>query len=877
MNDIKNKKVFKKTLSNGLTVLVYPSHQIPKVSTQLWYHVGSKDEQTGERGLAHLLEHMIFKGTEKLSESDINIITSKLSGSTNAFTSYDYTGYLFDMPSQHWQEAFKLFADCMMNCTFKEDLLNSELKAVIQELKMYKDNYPSSLVEEMIGTIFVDHPYHNPIIGYKQDLWSITRQGLLDFYKKHYIPNNATLIVVGDIDPEKVFKAAEEEFGSIAAVPGYKREEFYFNRDLVSKAITLYRDVAQPFGIGAFIVPGALEKKDFIFDVLSWLIGSGRGSVLYKKLVEELELVTDIEAFAYDLFDQGLFFIEFQPKKAEDIYKIFGIIKEEVAKLAKDGVSDEMLTRAIKKSESAYLSTLESNQKIAYALGRMFVATGDENYVFDYVEKDPTLVKQKVEELLKEHFNPILLNTGVILPIEEDQYDNWDKLQEISDELDTKVLSGKVRETEVEGPSMAYSVEPREPSQFHYPQYRDFTLSNGLEVLVYDNPHIPKVEVFLEMKAKHYYDPEDKQGLGNFVSEMLLQGTTEYTAEQLAYEIESRGMSVSTSPGYATLSVLSEDFSRGIKIFADILKNSSFEDKSIEQVRGRIVSDIKNYWDSPSQFIGALVNQAIYKQHPYHKNLLGTLESIQNIDRAQLVDFYRQMVTPHGARLVVVGDISKVGVLQELERFLGDWEGPKVPDIEFPVLSNVDKEEINFPINRDQVVLAYAGLSVSRLHPDFDKLLLFEQIFSGGVLGSMSSRLFNLREQSGLFYTITGSLIARADEQPGISFVKTIVSLDRLQEAENVIAETINKAPLYIEADEFEQARNALANSLVDNFATSRQIAQAFLFLKQYNLPKNYFDYRAEQLMSISADEVREAAIKILNTNQMVKVRVGRV
>ena len=137
--------VIKVSLANGLTVLIHPVHTIPKVAVQLWYGVGSKNEYGGERGLAHLLEHMTFKGTRKLSESDINLIAHRLSGSCNAFTSHDYTCYVYDLPSQYWTVALDLLADCMINCTFKNELLYSEVRAVIQELKMYKDDYPSTL------------------------------------------------------------------------------------------------------------------------------------------------------------------------------------------------------------------------------------------------------------------------------------------------------------------------------------------------------------------------------------------------------------------------------------------------------------------------------------------------------------------------------------------------------------------------------------------------------------------------------------------------------------------------------------------------------------------------------------------------------------
>ncbi|MFC1842431.1 M16 family metallopeptidase, partial [Candidatus Dependentiae bacterium] len=171
--------VQKRVLSNGMTVLVREVHNIPKVSMQVFYNVGSKDEKTGEKGIAHLIEHMVFKGTDKLSEMDINATMHKLSGTSNAFTSYDYTGYLFNLPTQHWKEAFPIMAECMTNCAFKDDHLNSEMKAVIQEMKMYRDDYTRHLVFEMLTLIFPDHPYHYPIIGHKQDLYNVRGKDLL--------------------------------------------------------------------------------------------------------------------------------------------------------------------------------------------------------------------------------------------------------------------------------------------------------------------------------------------------------------------------------------------------------------------------------------------------------------------------------------------------------------------------------------------------------------------------------------------------------------------------------------------------------------------------------------------------------------------------
>ncbi len=261
--------VFKKVFDNGLTLLVIPRSDIPKVSLQLWYNVGSKNEETGTRGLAHLIEHMIFKGTEKLSESDINLITHKLSGVCNAFTSNDYTGYLFDIPSQHWQEVLPIMAYCMSNCSFKQHFLNSELKAVIQELKMYNDDYLSTLIEKMISALFADHPYHYPIVGYKQDLWNVSRRQLLSFYHRFYGPNNATMVVVGDVDIEEVSAAVEKNFGAIKPL-NLKRPELHHAFDIVSQQTTIYRDIKQPLMLMAWVIPGVCERKEYLFDFGSW-------------------------------------------------------------------------------------------------------------------------------------------------------------------------------------------------------------------------------------------------------------------------------------------------------------------------------------------------------------------------------------------------------------------------------------------------------------------------------------------------------------------------------------------------------------------------------------------------------------------------------
>ncbi len=882
MKTINNEKiddtspVKKKVLSNGLTVLVRPIHTVPKVSVQLWYNVGSKDEKDNERGIAHLIEHMIFKGTDRLSESDIDTISHKLSGSLNAFTSYDYTGYLFNFPSQHWQQSFDIMADCMSNASFKEHMLNSEMKAVIQELKMYRDRYDRSLVDEMISSIFHDHPYHHPIIGYKQDLWNVGSDDLKAFYKKHYVPNNATLVVVGDVEPQEVFEQAEKYFGSIPSDKTYKKENFYFNKDIVSKTISLYRDIKQPLAVYSFVVPGTRAQKDTALELLSRIIGKGRGSRLYKKLVNDEQLAVSLSASHEDLFDHGLFFIVVEPKNIEDLPRIETIIVQEIDRLKAEGFNDKEFTRALKKTEMSLLSLMENFEHQAYEIGKYFLVTGDENYLFKYLHKPEKEMKKEMQELLVSDFRPSVMHKGFVLPLPEQEKSFWEELQKISDKQDTEILSNRIRNEPIESPRHAKKVQVKEPGRFDYPKATVHTLKNGLKVLSYHNDNTPKIDLILDLKGKYYNDPEDKQGLSLFMSKMLLEGTKNYSADELIDAIESRGMSIAAYPGGIALSVLRDDIDFGLSILQEILTNATFDKKEIEKIRAQLLAKLKSFWDEPRYFAGQLIKEKIYKNHPYAKNSLGTIDAIKAITPDDLKSYYKKYISPDGARLALVGDLHGYDVTQLIEKNLGSWQGQKVADIQFPPVEETQSAIVDYPINRDQVVLRFAGLTVDRLHPDFDKLLLFDQIFGGGALGGMSSRLFKLREQSGLFYTIGGSLIAGADEQPGMLLVQTIVSLDRLDEAEKAIRATIEKAADSITQEEFEEAKRAVINAQVDNFASNYNIANALLFVDRYNFPADFFDRRSEKFAKISVKETAQATQNLLKKN-VLTLRVGRV
>ena len=652
-------KVFKEVLPNGFTILVLPRHDLPKVSLHLFYNVGSKDEGSGlwheeqkkwinERGIAHFIEHMIFKGTDTLSESDINNTVAHLSGYCNAFTSYDYTGYLFDMPSQHWYEVLPIMADCMINCNFKQEYLNSEVKAIIQEIKMYNDDYVSTLIERMIGSIFYDHPYHYPIIGYKQDLCHLKRENLLEFYHKHYGPNNAVLVVVGDVEAAEVFIRSEEYFGKIAPLQDYKKKTFVHKSDIASQSVTIRRDIQQPIVLYCWEMPGLKSQKDYVFDLVSWVIGAGKGARLFNKLVTELGLATEVQTFVYDLFDYGLFFVYVQPRSEKEIEEIKKIILQEIEQLVLHEISDEELQRAQKKTEMDFINLSEDIQKQGYLLGKHYLATGNETSIMEYIKYPQENLKKEIHDFIKTYLIESKMNSGFILPLSTHDKLLWSKQQQKSDEEDVKMLEDIVRDTQEEGNSSDYvnniTAQPAHP--FNYPKATAFTLKNGLKVLYYNKPDLNKIDIIIDLKAKHYYDPLDKQGLGVFVADLLQEGTKKYSAQQLAMELESNGMELNTFPGQIGMTILGEDAVKGLSLLAEVLMNPVFEHDAIERVREQLLVELSLFWDTPREFAGQRVRELVYKNHPYSRNSMGTKEGIASITRDDIIAAHKRYIVP---------------------------------------------------------------------------------------------------------------------------------------------------------------------------------------------------------------------------------------
>ncbi len=872
---VASQPVFKKLLLNGLMVLVRPVHDTPKVTTQLTYHVGSKDEVSGNRGLAHLVEHMLFKGTKKLlSEKDWPAVAQKMSAYTNAFTDYDQTRYIFECPSQYWKETFAIYADTMRNCRFEEQMLNSELKAVIQELKMGKDNYRRALIVSMISSIFVDHPYHYPVIGFKQDLWNLKRDDLFAFYQKHYVPNNAVLTVVGDVDPEEVFAEAEKTLGQIPKDPTYQRQEFYHSKGVPAQSITIYQDVKQPYGIFAFIVPGAKEKEGVLDTyIFSILLGKGKNSRLAKKLIDECDLVTEISTFVWSFEDASFFGIYYSAKNEKKGEEIRSLIQAEIQDIVKNGIPEKELSQALKRFKVSLLSSFERNSNQAEMIAEAFLFAGDENMPFKALNYPIDGLEKRLQNLVKKYFSPTVMHSGKVLSLPEEEKERWKELQELSDTEDARILEGRIRTLSVEPTVYANSVEMKDPKVFHFHKPEQCTLSNGIQVFFHNNKNIPKIELVFSLYADSYFDSEKKPGLYWFMNEMLLRGTKNYPGRSFLKEVQDYAMEISINQGAVSLSMLKEDLLKGLELLREILTEAAFDEKEVEKVREELLMRLKRAWDDPSWYVSQLVKERIYQGHPYGKNSWGTEETLKAITKKDLETFYKGHISAYKAQLALVGDLGGYNVKELLEKELGEIESKELPEQLFPALSPVSAEVITHTAQRDQVVLVFAGLSVPCTHADYDKLLLFDELFDG--YGLSNSYLFRLRDRTGIFYMMSGSLTNGATEQPGMVYIYAMVSLDRLEEAKKALQELFVTVLDQITQEELETAKRTVLNDVINWFSYNKSRANTFLYLDRYKKPDNYCETRPEVINAITLDQVKEAVKKVLVPEKMITLQVG--
>lgn len=871
-------KVTKYQLENGLDVLICPYRGAPWVSTQLWYNVGSKHETDEQRGAAHLLEHMLFKGTTKMSELDISAITDKLCGYSNAFTTQDHTGYIFDFPTAHWTYALDMLADCMTQATIKPDLLQSELAAVMQELRLYRDDYEVTLQEMMLAGIFTGHPYRHPILGYSHSLTPMNAECLMNFYKTWYAPNNAVLVIAGDVSEKEAFEAVKRAFNSLCptTVPVYQNNTFW-SPFLVSYTANMSCDINYLLDTTAFVIPGFKEKKHELATYLSHILAEGMSSTLYKKLVREQQRVTAVDAFCENLVDHDVLYIQAMHNRESDRTHVRSTVHEELFRLAKNGPKEHELVRAHALEIMEHQELFQDLQELATTIAHSFLATGDPYFGLYKPTPDFLLLADELQQYVQTWFNHTQAHYGQLQKITKTDLHLFDTHLAQQDHLYELFIKERTRSTPSEPLRYAPSIGTTEIKTPRFPAYEEHSLAHNSTLVTCTTTTTKTLELIVSFQYKHYHEPCEKLGIAEVTARLLLEGTKQHPGYAFTDSLEQKGMSLDSRPGYMSLSMIADDFQYGLDLLIESIESPGYDAASLECIKKNLCSDIDELYDDPYSCVDQYAKDALYKEHAYGRLSLGSKKTIKNITLDDVTTWHAKAYNPRNTLITIVGNISETSVVESIAHA---WkQRNSTYNSEFLHLSPippVHSDPIFHKMNRDQTVLCYAGPSVKRTDTAYDALLLLDQIVCGGAFNSMYSLLFQIREKTGLFYTIQGSLVAQAGDYPGIVCIKTLVSPDKIKTAHHEINELFKHVKSLINQDSVAQARNALLATYVPCIISNEQLASLYSNLASHGLLQEYTHNLYQRLMRIDVEQVHKVAEQFLNPDKLTRITIGR-
>ena len=415
-------EVYEKTLGNGLKVLVKEDHRAPVLVQQIWYRAGSMDERTGTTGVAHVLEHMMFKGTKDVPVGEFSRIIAAAGGRENAFTSYDYTAYFQQLHKSKLPLAMKLESDRMHNLLMSEKEFGKEVRVVMEERRWRTEDEPRSLMfERLMATAYQEHPYHNPIIGWMVDLQNMTASDALDWYKTWYAPNNATLVIAGDVEAKEVFALAQKYYGAIPRVKLPPRKAMGESAQLGIKRITVKAPAELPYLVMAWQAPtlrdAAQDWKPYALEVLAGVLDGNSSARLNKSLVREQQVAMDVDT-GYDSVARGpgLFMVDATPREGKTAGDVEAALREQLALLVRDGVNEDELKRVKAQVMAGEVYKRDSVFYQAMQIGQLESAGLAYKDIPVMLQKLQAVTAQQVQDVAKEIFNDDHLTVATLDP-----------------------------------------------------------------------------------------------------------------------------------------------------------------------------------------------------------------------------------------------------------------------------------------------------------------------------------------------------------------------------------------------------------------------------------------------------------------------------
>ncbi len=836
------------TLKNGLKVLLVVDHAAPVVALNVWVRVGSADEKPDEGGMAHVFEHMLFKGTERRAVGEIARTVEAAGGHINAFTGFDMTVYHITMASRDMTVGIDVLADAVLHSTFDPGELAKEQEVVLEEIRRGLDSPGRVLSQSVFDTAYQQHPYRLPVIGTEKLVKSFSREQLLDFFERWYVPNNMTFVAVGDLDPKATLEQIREAFSDVEPRPDLSHPREAESPQSTPRSIVVRRPFKQTLLGLAYPITAFSDPDTPYLDLLSMVLGSGDSSRLYRNVKDRLEYVHTISTSAYTPLDPGLFFVD-ATVEAERIEDAIGTIASELQRMRAFGPSEVELERARVNLLANQVYEKETMQGQARKVGYYETLGGGIEAEAAYLEEVKRATPEDLQRVAQRYLEPERVNIAVLLP-EEERPD----LQAAS--LLTALTSVGDGARELVGTPIRDGIS-------------GYVLPNGLRVIVKPNQSIPLVAMRLSFNGGQLGETEETQGLTSFLAEMLERGTQQRSAAQLAAEVEGIAGSLGGFSGRnsfgLTAEFLTDSLDTGLDLFADVLLHPAFPPDEIEKVRIERLAALKRREDRLSLKAFELFAQELFIGHPYRFPLIGNEASLKQLEREELARYYATYAQPTNGVLAIVGDVEPDAIVEAFASKLSDWQGPEKVELPARKLPPEPQgpREVSLEKNKAQVhiLLGFPGLALD--DPALPALDVLTQILSG-----QGGRLFlELRDRKSLAYSVSAFSIEGLDTG---SFGVYIASApEKLEEAiEGLRRELRRILEEPIAAEEVERAKGFLIGTQAVSLQRYGTQASLLSLEELYGLgAAHYLDYE-KRIQAVTLDDLQRVAKRLIRLDR---------
>jgi predicted Zn-dependent peptidase len=864
-------------LSNGLTVIVHEDHKAPVAAVAVWYNVGSKDEPPKKTGFAHLFEHLMFNGSENLPGDYFTYLQQVGATDYNGTTYYDRTNYFETVPAGAVERAIFMESDRMGHLlgAITQGVLDNQ-RAVVQNEKRQGDSRPGGLVQyQLFGNLFpAGHPYHHTVIGSMEDLDAASLADVKQWFADKYGPNNAVLVVAGDVKPEQVRTLAEKYFGPIPAGPVNQPAMATVPTLAKPKSIAMKDHVATTIIQRYWPVPGLLDKRLAALDIGGSVLGGLASSRLDKIMVRDEGLAVAVSAGLTPLQRAGIFSISAYVKPGIDPAKVSKRLDEVVADYVAKGPTADEVERAVMSEVSGRIRNLEQvggfgGKGQTLAEGQTYAHDSDfyKKTLASYAAITPAAVRAQMQQWLRRPALTITLSPG-----EREAYTEAKTVEPLKTTKDAGAVKGN---------------RPLPPvgqlAALDFPTITHTRLANGIPLdFVQRSGGVPLTQIALSFDAGSAADSPAERGLAAMTMDLLDEGTSKLSSQQVAETEERLGADVSTSNGadrsYVMVNALSPNLAPSLDLMSDVVKDAAFRPNDVERIRAQTLTAIAQTQKDPTRVARRLMPLVLYgANHPYGGPAGGDPKAIAKFGRADLIAFEQRWLRPDTAKMFVVSDRPLSEIQPLIEARFGHWTAPAVPKGTKTFAAPPPRPTaprillVNRPGAPQSSIV---GAQLLPIDPKGD-IIPFDTA-NDALGGNFLSRLnMDLREEKGWSYGVSG------DEQLNLHGVSYVVSApvqadrtgDSLVELNKQITDFVTTKG--VTEEELNRVVTNNVNQLPGEFETAGAVLGAMMNIDMLQRPDNYYETLAPEYRAQTTTSLDKAVRSALDPKGFTWIVVG--